>query len=175
MTKVSKPIQRMVNDRVEWAIESLRFMHKKRLKTLKISYFDNSTSAGWADFDKNELQFNSILLNENPSEFVRVIVPHEVVHFVDRWVYDPEVLHGKTFRRLLKVLNVPTSSYHNFDTDRCPMKDPDVFVYSCKCQHSPRNEVTKRTHKKREIKPVSCGLCKQKLIFSHIRELRKTS
>lgn len=156
---------------MQWTFDSLKWLHGKR-KLPAISYFDNDCSAGYADLDNNEVQFNSILLTENVDEFIRVIVPHEVAHLVDAWVYKSKSHHGANFNRIMKMLDLPRSSVHFFDTDRCPQKDPDVFVYRCKCVHSYKHELTSRAHEGRKLKPKNCTACLHLLKFSHIRQLR---
>ena len=173
MSTVPNIVKLLVKSRVQWTFDQLKWLHHKR-KLPAISYFDNDCSAGYADIARNEVQFNSILLLENVEEFIRVIVPHEVVHLVDAWVYKSETHHGANFNRLMKMLNLPRSSVHHFDTDRCPQKDPDVFVYRCKCVHSHKHEVTGKTHALRQVETKTCTTCLQPLQFSHIRQLRKS-
>lgn len=170
--KVDSNLRRKVKARAMWALDALQFLHKFELD-LGIRYFDHDTAAGYANLRDGMLEFNSILLNENPEEFIRVIVPHEVAHFIDYSFFNPKTDHGPSFRRLMKIMNLPDDACHNFDTDRCPMPDRDRFVYKCHCQHHVRHEVTERTHEQRKIKPIRCTLCNTTLHFSHIRTLRK--
>lgn len=166
-------IKRQVKARVEWTIESLRWMHGYTDLKLDIKYFDGTTFAGWADVAELTVEFNKTLLLENPTEFIRTIVPHETAHIIDALLHGPlDRPHGPTFGRMMKSLDLPSVCYHLFDTDRVPQKDPDVFVYKCWCQPTHRHEVTGRAHKIRQNAPVLCPVCGSQYQFSHIRQLR---
>lgn len=173
--KASPSLKRRVRKRVLWALDGLSFLVKGRDIPFQIRYFSDDTAAGYCERVKGILWFNEILLAESPEKFIREVVPHETIHLVhlQHMRTRDKASHGKEFRRLCKILGVPYFCLHSFDTDRCPMPDPDVFVYKCMCQHQSWHEITERMHISRQKKPKKCELCRHVLEFSHIRKLRK--
>jgi len=175
LTKVPAKIRKKVEARIQWTLDSLAFLAPRSIPRYKITatYDIEGTAAGYAIDKTGVVELNPILLIENVDEFIKQIVPHEVVHIIVGRLWKDAAFHGPQFTRLMQILGLPVSCFHTFDTDRCKQADPDVFVYRCMCQHTTRHEVTERTHNMRQKRPITCKLCQHPLQYSHTRQLRK--
>lgn len=104
-------------------IEAVRF-YVEELRTkagiiipMPIVRFDlRGTTAGKAWSSKNILQFNPILLDQNPERFVRQTCGHEVAHLGAFVKYGPRIQpHGKEWARVMWALSLPAKRCHNYD------------------------------------------------------------
>lgn len=105
------------------------------------------------------LRFNSKFLKEDPDEFVNVIVPHELAHYVTHIIYGKVAPHGKEWQEIMNLFGIENSGRcHSFSTD-----EPDAmypWVYECRCDlhflSSKRHGLVKRG---REYTCKKCGSC----------------
>lgn len=118
-------------------------------------------AAGTAHLQKNELRFNLFMYQQNPTEFINTVVPHEVSHLIVFQIYGNSVRpHGKEWQAVMrKVYGIPPSRTHTFETP--PQKQP--YAYRCSCQ---KHQFSKQRHNRAQ-KGVEyiCKGCKTNLQF----------
>lgn len=72
--------------------------------------------SGKAWINKNLLQFNPILLSENPEVFVKQTVLHEVVHLGAFFKYGSRIdPHGQQWKNLMIIMGGRPVRCHNYD------------------------------------------------------------
>lgn len=80
-------------------------------------YYDlRGVKAGVAYLRKNEIKFNRTLLLENPEEFIKQVVPHELAHLIVYQVFGRVKPHGKEWQSVMEDLfQLPAETCHQFD------------------------------------------------------------
>lgn len=97
-----------------------------------ISYDVRGLKAGVAYLRRNEVRFNSVLLQENGLLFIQQVVPHEFAHLLVYQHFGNVRPHGKEWKMMMQeVLGVPAEIYHGFDTRNVAGA---LFPYRCACQ-----------------------------------------
>ncbi|WP_409419492.1 SprT family zinc-dependent metalloprotease [Marinomonas sp. RS-M-Aa-14] len=98
-------------------------------------------AAGTAHLQKNELRFNYFMYQQNPTEFLNSVVPHEVAHMVVYQIYGNSVKpHGKEWQAVMfKVFGIRPNRTHTFDVP--PQKNS--YEYYCACQ---KHHFSKQRH-----------------------------
>lgn len=118
-------------------------------------------AAGTAHLQKNELRFNLFMYQQDPTEFINTVVPHEVAHLIVFQIYGNSVKpHGREWQAVMKkVYGILPSRTHTFETP--PQKQP--YIYRCSCQ---KHQFSKQRHSRAQ-KGVEyiCKGCKSNLQF----------
>lgn len=120
-----------------------RYYNRTFLRPVKFVWETDKTRAGYCNFSKKELGFNSILAQENSSVFIQT-VQHEVAHWIDKEVYGYQrtpsgrrVIHGRTWKRIMvNVYGLDPDRCHTFDVSNVKARTRVVsraFTYSCPC------------------------------------------
>lgn len=112
------------------------------------------TTAGWAKWQKWEVNFNAVLLIENYEDFIATTVPHEVAHLIDgiqqdraganrTYVYTSRFgrrrrskrdIHGDSWRAVMKVFGIVASARcHDYDTTNSRVGNRIRYEYTCHC------------------------------------------
>ncbi|MCC4831654.1 SprT family zinc-dependent metalloprotease [Shewanella sp. 10N.7] len=88
-------------------------------------------SAGTAHLQLNKLRFNPVLLEENSTEFIEQVVPHEISHLLSYQLFGRVKPHGVEWQRIMhQVYNVPAHTTHQLNTQSVAGKQ---FEYYCAC------------------------------------------
>lgn len=123
--------------------------------------------AGSAWLQKWELRFNPILMQDNLSQFLEQVVPHEVAHLVVFYLYQDAAHkpkpHGKEWQFIMQqVFSRPATTRHSFDISKTQGR---VFPYRCGCQ---THQLTIIRHNKVQRGNASyhCSTCKQALHYA---------
>ena len=127
-----------------------------------VSYDVRGMKAGVAYLQKNEIKFNRTLLLENPEEFIRQVVPHELAHLIVYQVFGRVKPHGKEWQAVMnQIFHLPADTCHQFDVQNVQGK---TFEYRCACQ---THLLSVRRHNRiiREKVEYLCRKCKGKLVF----------
>ena len=115
-----------------------------------VDYDVRGTKAGVACLQQNTIKFNRTLLMENPEEFIRQVVPHELAHLIVYRLFGRVKPHGKEWRSVMtELFRVPADTCHQFDVQSvCGI-----------------HQLSIRRHNKiqREKAEYFCRKCKQKL------------
>ena len=117
-------------------------------------------SAGTAHLQLNKLRFNATLLEENPTEFIAQVVPHEICHLLAFQLYGRVKPHGKEWQSLMiRLYQLQPSTTHNLDISSVTGK---TYEYQCDC--GPVN-LSVRRHNKilRQQTQYRCRRCSQTL------------
>jgi SprT protein len=111
-------------DAVKYYVDELRTKAGIYIAVPIIKFDLRGTTAGRAWGRRNVIQFNPILLDQNPEVFVRQTVGHEVAHlaaFVKHGNCDP---HGQEWRHVMWALGLPAKRCHNYDVSTITGRRP---------------------------------------------------
>ncbi|PJG83493.1 SprT family zinc-dependent metalloprotease [Caviibacterium pharyngocola] len=127
-----------------------------------VSYDLRGVKAGTAYLQKNLIKLNRTLLQENPTEFIRQVVPHELAHLIVYQLFGRVKPHGVQWQTVMReVFRLPAETYHRFALDNV---QGQTFPYACQCQI---HQLTARRHQKvqRESAVYFCKKCRTPLNF----------
>ena len=119
--------------------------------------------AGTANFGKWTLNFNKVLMEENPETFINQTVPHECAHLIARLLNKNIKPHGREWQNVIITLGGNPKRCHSYDTSNSAVYHKTKYLYKCDCQN---HVVGPTVHKKMNdgIK-YNCRGCKSVLIF----------
>ncbi|PVX42970.1 SprT protein [Pasteurella langaaensis DSM 22999] len=126
-----------------------------------VSYDIRGVKAGVAYLQQNSIKFNRTLLLENPEDFIRQVVPHELAHLVVYQVFGRVKPHGKEWKAVMEqIFQLPAETCHQFDVESVL---GTTFLYRCHCQ---QYQLSVRRHNRiqRENAVYLCRKCKTKLV-----------
>lgn len=127
----------------------------------QVDYDLRGVKAGVAYLAKNSIKFNRTLLQENPTEFIRQVVPHELAHLIVYQVFGNVKPHGKEWQSvMIDVFHLPADTCHQFDVQSV---QGNTFAYRCQCQ---THQLTIRRHNRivQAGAEYVCRRCKSKLV-----------
>jgi len=130
------------------AIAENKFGQKFKFPTVK--YDKRGSTAGTANIKNWSVNFNSVLLMENLTDFINRTVPHEMAHLVD-FKLNPENfesglvmnrygrikrtkrdVHGSTWKSIMVLFGAPVSRCHSYDVSNASVKKrTSKHVYVC--------------------------------------------
>lgn len=129
------------------------------IKMVNIKFNQRGSAAGTAYLQRHEVRFNYDMYLQNPNEFLKTVIPHEIAHIFVYQLFGSKVRpHGKEWKSvMLNVFNLIPSRTHNFSV-KAPLKS---FLYECDCME---HALTIRRHN-RILKgsEYQCRKCKGKL------------
>lgn len=123
-----------------------------------INFNQRGRIAGSAYLIKNELRFNSSLLQDNYALFIQEVVPHEVSHIICFQLYGKVKPHGKEWKSIMQnVFGLLANIYHSMDTSKVTGY---TFSYQCACDTV---QLSIRRHNKvvRGKQQYQCKKCQQ--------------
>ncbi|WP_394493463.1 SprT family zinc-dependent metalloprotease [Shewanella sp. ENK2] len=104
---------------------------KRQFPRPTIQFTLRGKSAGTAHLQLNKLRFNPVLLEENITEFIDQVVPHEISHLLSFQLYGRVKPHGQEWQNIMtNVFNVPADTTHQLNTQSVAGKQ---FQYRCDC------------------------------------------
>jgi SprT protein len=129
--------------------------------------FDQSTKGGyvWPDKHGKRVFLNWVLAKENTSNYLTVVIPHEVCHIFQRELYPISSSHGSEWKRLMIMIGLPPQRCHAMDTSRAGRHVNDgVFTYICNCR---KHYLTKIKHNRMASgqRRYLCRECRKELTF----------
>ena len=111
-----------------------------------IEFKRNGTKAGHCllnnDLSKRELMFQLDLAENNPDDFLAILVPHEVAHYIQFMFYavrDGRIKnklrsHGREWKFVMQVVyKIPADRCHDYDVSQTSHKRELRHTYGCKC------------------------------------------
>ncbi|WP_235972348.1 SprT family zinc-dependent metalloprotease [Spirabiliibacterium falconis] len=126
-----------------------------------VSYNVRGLKAGVAYLNENEIRLNRTLLEQNPDDFIRETVPHELAHLIVHQHYRRRVKpHGKEWQFVMKeVFGLPPNVCHEYDTSAVR---GNTVAYKCDCQ---THQLSMRQHNriKQQSAVYRCRKCKAAL------------
>ncbi|WP_231908865.1 SprT family zinc-dependent metalloprotease [Marinomonas sp. TW1] len=150
-----------LQNKVERCFELAEVFFNHKFCHSHCNFKQRGRAAGTAHLQKNELRFNHFMYQQNPVEFLKTVVPHEVAHIIVYQIYGTSVRpHGKEWQAVMKkVYQLSPNRTHMFDVP--PLKNS--YLYACACR---QHEFTKRRHSRAQ-KGVEyiCKECHSSLSF----------
>ena len=162
MTKlVLSQYTQQIDAKIQECIDSAERYFKIKLKPPSYNFKQRGRTAGTAYLQRNEMRFNTFMLQQDPQKFIDNVVPHEVAHIVVHQVFGAKVRpHGKEWIAVMEHLfNVEAHRTHDFDVP----KARNAFLYQCQCQ---THEFTAHRHGRAERgTQYICRSCRAPLTF----------
>ncbi|MGS2721294.1 SprT family zinc-dependent metalloprotease [Paraglaciecola aestuariivivens] len=126
----------------------------------QVTFNQRGKVAASARLQTHELRFNSVLLNDNLSEFLSDVVPHEICHLLAFQLFGRVKPHGKEWQNLMRtVFERQPQTYHKMNVTKVAGK---TFTYHCAC--GPLTLSIRRHNKvKRGQQQYICRKCKSVL------------
>lgn len=128
-------------------------------------YFSNKMvgCGGLCNYTQKKIGYNTKMLEANGKTFVDEVVPHEVAHWVCKFLYPKSyynINHSGIWKQVCQTLGGIPKAYHSFEVK----KNGTRYIYKCGCKN---HEFTKKRHNKAQgWSTYSCKQCKQTLKFS---------
>lgn len=141
--------------------QSEQFFHRT-FPMPDISYDVRGVKAGVAYLQQNCIKLNRTLLLENPEEFIRQVVPHELAHLIVYQVFGRVKPHGKEWQAVMtELFGLPADTCHQFDVQNVRGK---TFAYRCDCR---QHLLSARRHHNVQQKKMLylCKTCRARLYF----------
>lgn len=93
------------------------------------------------------LRYNLVLAARDIDEFLGVIIPHEVAHYIVHYFYEFRCRpHGSEWKYVMQnVFNVKPERCHHIDATGCRARRTFVHIYRCACGQDLR--VSTKHHK----------------------------
>lgn len=150
-----------IDRRITECLTSAERYFKIGLKRPCYNFKQRGRTAGTAYLQRNEMRFNTYMLQQDADKFIDQVVPHELAHIVVYQVFGAKVRpHGKEWIAVMEHLfNVEANRTHDFDVP----KPRNLFLYQCTCQV---HEFTAHRHG-RAVKGMQylCRNCRSPLNF----------
>lgn len=103
-------------DKVYYYVSQLQTKAGIILPRPRITFHLRGTVAGYAHYKENRINFNPILLDQNPEDFIQQTVGHEVAHLGAFVKYGGRIQpHGPEWARVMFYLGLPPKRCHNYD------------------------------------------------------------
>jgi SprT protein len=121
--------------------------------------------AGTANYGKWSVNFNPVLMRENPDIFLNQTVPHECAHLIARQRYSNRYIkpHGREWKYTMRQLGVNPKRCHSYDTSNSAVYHKNKYKYHCNCQD---HIVGPTIHKKiQKGHRYTCKDCRSTLTF----------
>jgi SprT protein len=157
-----------IHQRVEACYQLAEAFFQKRFSRPEVSLKLRGQKAGVAHLQENKLRFNPQLYRENPDDFLRQTVAHEVAHLIAFTVFGPRIQpHGAEWQQImLGVYQLPPLRCHSYAVKR---RSVSRFIYRCGCADgefpfsSRRHAMVKRGHR------YLCRRCNSQLTYSGLQ------
>lgn len=100
---------------------------------IDITYKNSGTNIGLAYCTIHRVNFNPVLLLENPDLFFDSIIGHEVAHIVAVVIWGNEIAdHGEEWREVMALFGIPPTVRYVVDTSSIKQRN-SVWKHKCKC------------------------------------------
>lgn len=122
---------------VNEAMEKARAFFNVDFPPPEVEFTKRGTTAGTATYAEHSVNFNLPVAEENPDEFLRVIVPHEIAHLISHKMYGTAGHgHGKNWAYVMNnVYGLPADRLHKFKVQHHKTrKIRRDWVYQCGCR-----------------------------------------
>ncbi len=154
-----RQLKMQVQRQLKRDLEKAETYFNKKFTPPTVSFTVRGLKAGVAYLNKNEVRFNPILLQENGTDFISQVVPHELAHILVHQHFGRVQPHSKEWQMMMEtVFGVAAKIYHCFETNSVAKQ----FPYRCGCQI---HQLSQRRHNAVQQKKQQyiCRKCKQVL------------
>ena len=152
--------EKALKQKVESCMQLANSYFNSNIASPNIRTNQRGRAAGTAYLQRHEVRFNYYMYQQNPDEFIRTVVPHEIAHLFVHQLFGAKVKpHGKEWQAVMaKVFALDPERTHSFEV-KPPAKS---FHYRCNCSE---HRLTIRRHNK-VLKGCiyQCRQCKTSLI-----------
>lgn len=155
-----RQLKMQVQRRLDYCLKLAEQHFNRAFPMPQVEYDLRGVKAGVAYLQQNRIKLNRTLLQENPDEFIRQVVPHEFAHLIAFQCYGRVKPHGREWQAIMQELfGLPADTCHQFDVQSVQGK---TFAYRCDCQE---HSLSVRRHNKvvRESAVYFCKKCHSKL------------
>lgn len=119
-------------------------------------------AAGKAYPRTNEIRLNLILMDENFTDFIKTVIPHELCHLWKQQLGLPGGPHGENWQRLMRRMGIDEPQRcHQYDTSRAGVRKMRRFPYLCDCREYKMSATQHR--RARQGTTYRCRKCKAPL------------
>jgi SprT protein len=136
-------------------------------------FFSGSRTGGYVHPSKygNRVFLNWVLFKENPDEYFKVVIPHEVAHLFQRKANAFDRSHGPTWQRMMNLIGLPAVRCHKMDTSRASTAGRrKSYEVKCKCK---THLVTANIFNKISMGQVRrCTVCKTQVFTNKQIEMK---
>lgn len=148
---------------VKHCLEVLGAKYNRTFETPTIVYGVKGTTAGFANYGRNEIRLNTELLYTEWDDMLNQTVPHEVAHLVAGQVYGFNIKpHGGEWTLVMLYLGLAPTRCHSYNV-KPSRQHARPHTYLCDCKE---HKVTNYLHNKMQRgRPYTCTTCKGRLIF----------
>lgn len=162
MTDQSIQIKQQIERKVALCIKRANDYFNLELSLPVIKLNQRGRSAGTAYLQRHEVRFNLYMYHQDPDEFLKKVVPHEVAHLVVFCLHGLNVRpHGREWQNVMTdIYGLKPERTHNFT----PKPPKQVYLYHCDCQ---QHELSIRRHNRiKKGGEYICRLCRTHLRFN---------
>jgi SprT protein len=107
---------------------------------------------------KGRVHYNERLAAENFQDYLDNTIPHETAHYIQRKLYPFSKAHGAEWKYVMRILGVPATRCHEYNTENVKVRHVQKFEVTCNCM---THEVTKKVFDTLHVR--RCGRCKSRL------------
>ena len=166
---VSKEIVAKVEDKVLETYIKAEEIWKRQFELPRLQFDLRGCCAGRAAVNivglNPSIQLNPILLNNNESNFIETVIPHEVAHLLTNRLFGFWVKpHGREWKSVMVALGLQPIRCHNYDVSNAQVRRIPSgrrerrFIYACACRSI---QETARSHFKLQSGEIKYqGPCK---------------
>ena len=154
-----------IQNRVETCYQQAEAFFQQKFLRPEISLRLRGQKAGVAHLQENKLRFNPQLYRDNPDDFLRQTVAHEVAHMIAHALFGARIApHGKEWQQIMRgVYQLQPLRCHTYAVQR---RTVTRFIYRCHCvdgefPFSPRRHAMVRRGQR-----YLCRRCQAQLSFS---------
>lgn len=102
-----------------------------------VSFDLRGREAGQAYWRRNHVRLNSVLLAENPEEFIKHSIGHEVAHLVTLTKHGEGISpHGDEWQAVMQAFGLEPLRCHRFNTSNSAVGGSFPFVCGCAIEHT---------------------------------------
>lgn len=115
---------------------------KREFDQPNITLDQRGKCAGTARLRDWHIRLNPILLQDNPAEFEREVIPHEIAHLVVYAIWGRVKPHGAEWQKVMRdVFHIAPRTTHKMDVTKV---QGAIFIYRCDCQ---QHQLSVRRHR----------------------------
>lgn len=154
-----------IHQRVEACYLQAEAFFQRTFSRPEVSLKLRGQKAGVAHLQENKLRFNPQLYRDNPEDFLRQTVAHEVAHLVAYAVFGSRIApHGKEWQQIMQgVYQLTPLRCHTYAIQRRPVSR---FIYYCACADGEFPFSARRHAMVRRGQRYLCRRCQSPLRFS---------
>jgi SprT protein len=136
----------------------------------KLSFKLRGQNGGMYYSSKHTIKLNNTLLHENLEEYIEQVIPHEIAHAFQRYLYGHTdhyngrriMPHGKEWKQIMRDFGKSPDRCHSMETTNARVVR-DGYHYRCRCQTF--NLTIIRHRKIQKGKNYKCKGCKGTLEY----------